>query len=91
MEYKGKYDVFDVSQIGIYPVSERSDKVKLSNLVNPDISVRATCYEKNILFTIHAGIGTDVLDQHYWFDGEPKKIRESLFHCFTGRLRNSYN
>ena len=58
---------------------------------HPDISVQATCYEKNIPLAIHAGIGTDVLDQHYWFEGEPKEIRESLFHCFTGRLWNSYN
>jgi hypothetical protein len=38
----------------------------------PDISVQAVCYENHIPVTIHAGIGTDVLDQHYYFDGEAK-------------------
>ncbi len=39
---------------------------------NPQISVQATCYENNVPLTIHAGIGTDVIDQHVWFDGESK-------------------
>lgn len=30
------------------------------------------CYKKNIPFTIHAGIGTDVIDQHISFDGKAK-------------------
>ena len=34
-----------------------------------DYSLQATCYEKKIPFTIHVGIGTDVLDQHRFFDG----------------------
>ncbi len=38
----------------------------------PEVSVQYACYEKNIPLTIHAGIGTDVLDQHRWFDGEAK-------------------
>ncbi len=38
----------------------------------PEISVQAVCYENNIPLTIHAGIGTDVLDQHLYFDGEAK-------------------
>lgn len=38
----------------------------------PEISVQAVCYEHNIPMTIHAGIGTDVLDQHLYFDGEAK-------------------
>ncbi len=37
-----------------------------------DKSVLATCYRKNIPFTIHAGIGTDVTDQHVSFDGKAK-------------------
>lgn len=37
-----------------------------------DKSVLATCYRKNIPFTIHAGIGTDVTDQHASFDGAAK-------------------
>ena len=39
---------------------------------HPEISVQFACYEENIPLTIHAGIGTDVLDQHVWFDGEAK-------------------
>ncbi len=38
----------------------------------PEVSVQYACYEENIPFTVHAGIGTDVLDQHDWFDGEAK-------------------
>lgn len=36
------------------------------------VSVLAACYEMNIPFTVHAGIGTDVIDQHSSFDGEAK-------------------
>jgi len=38
----------------------------------PDVSVLAACYQKNIPFTIHTGIGTDVTDQHLSFSGEAK-------------------
>ncbi len=38
----------------------------------PEICVQAVCYENKIPVTIHAGIGTDVLDQHLYFDGEAK-------------------
>ncbi len=40
--------------------------------LHPDKSVLATCYKKNIPFTIHVGIGTDVTDQHVSFDGAAK-------------------
>lgn len=39
---------------------------------HPEVSLQAVCYEYNVPLTIHAGIGTDVLDQHAWFDGEAK-------------------
>lgn len=39
---------------------------------HPEISVQAVCYENKIPFTIHAGIGTDVIDQHALFDGQAK-------------------
>lgn len=42
------------------------------DFTHPDTSVQAVCYENNIPMTIHAGIGTDVLDQHLYFDGEAK-------------------
>ncbi len=36
---------------------------------HPELSIAATCYEEKIPFTVHVGIGTDVVDQHAWFDG----------------------
>jgi hypothetical protein len=38
----------------------------------PDLSLQGVCYEHHIPFTVHAGIGTDVLDQHHYFDGQAK-------------------
>ncbi|MBN1124465.1 MAG: hypothetical protein JXA82_05610 [Sedimentisphaerales bacterium] len=38
----------------------------------PQVSVLATCYHKNVPFTVHVGIGTDVNDQHVSFDGRAK-------------------
>ena len=35
-------------------------------------SVIAACYDKNVPLTVHAGIGTDVIDQHPNFDGAAK-------------------
>lgn len=39
---------------------------------HPQVSVLAACYESDIPFTLHVGIGTDVTDQHPSFDGEAK-------------------
>ena len=44
-------------------------KIKFSS---PEISVQNICYEHNIPFTVHVGIGTDVIDQHPYFDGRAK-------------------
>jgi hypothetical protein len=38
----------------------------------PQVSLLAACYENDVPFTIHAGIGTDVIDQHPSFDGQAK-------------------
>ena len=38
----------------------------------PELSVQAICYENDVPFTVHAGIGTDVIDQHPYFDGRAK-------------------
>jgi hypothetical protein len=38
----------------------------------PDVSVLAACYRRGIPFTVHVGIGTDVIDQHPSFDGQAK-------------------
>lgn len=42
------------------------------NFAHPEVSVLAACYEKNVPFTVHVGIGTDVVDQHPSFDGQAK-------------------
>jgi hypothetical protein len=39
---------------------------------HPEVSVLAACYRQGVPFTIHAGIGTDVIDQHASFDGQAK-------------------
>jgi hypothetical protein len=43
-----------------------------SSFSHPQVSVLSTCYESNIPFTVHVGIGTDVIDQHPTFDGQAK-------------------
>ena len=42
------------------------------NFKYPDKSVLAVAYEHNIPVTIHAAIGTDVVDEHPGFDGETR-------------------
>ena len=39
---------------------------------HPEVSLLVACYENNVPFTIHVGIGTDVVDQHPSFDGQAK-------------------
>ncbi len=39
---------------------------------HPEVSVLAACYRNDVPFTVHAGIGTDVTDQHPSFDGRAK-------------------
>ncbi len=43
-----------------------------TQFVHPEVSVLATCYRKSIPFTVHVGIGVDVIDQHPSFDGQAK-------------------
>ncbi len=38
----------------------------------PEISIQSICYEYDVPFTVHVGIGTDVIDQHPYFDGRAK-------------------
>jgi len=44
-------------------------EAKTVAFIHPELSIAAACYEKKVPFTVHVGIGTDVLDQHFWFDG----------------------
>jgi hypothetical protein len=43
-----------------------------SEFRHPEVSVLAACYRRGIPFTVHASIGTDVIDQHPSFDGQAK-------------------
>jgi len=43
-----------------------------SSFSHPEVSVLAACYEADVPFTVHAGIGVDVMDQHPSFDGQAK-------------------
>ena len=44
----------------------------VAEFAHPEISVLAASYEHQIPFTVHAGIGVDVIDQHPSFDGQAK-------------------
>jgi hypothetical protein len=44
----------------------------ISEFQHPEVSVLAACYRRGIPFTVHVGIGTDVIDQHPSFDGQAK-------------------
>ena len=44
----------------------------VSQFAHPEVSVLAACYRHEVPFTVHAGIGTDVIDQHPSFDGQAK-------------------
>lgn len=43
-----------------------------SQFAHPEVSVLAACYRRGVPFTVHVGIGTDVIDQHPSFDGQAK-------------------
>jgi hypothetical protein len=43
-----------------------------TSFAHPEVSVLANCYQRDIAFTVHAGIGVDVIDQHPSFDGRAK-------------------
>jgi len=47
-------------------------KILADGFLHPEVSVLAACYKNNVPFTVHAGIGTDVTDQHPSFDGQAK-------------------
>jgi hypothetical protein len=55
-------DVLDLAAKGDLP----------DTFAHPEVSLLVACYERNVPFTIHAGIGTDVIDQHPSFDGQAK-------------------
>jgi hypothetical protein len=53
-------------------LSEVKIKNSPAEFLHPQLSVLAACYEQAIPFTVHASLGTDVIDQHPSFDGRAK-------------------
>lgn len=43
-----------------------------TQFTHPEVSVLAACYRKRVPFTVHVGVGVDVIDQHPSFDGQAK-------------------
>jgi hypothetical protein len=54
----------------VFALSEKENTSK--QFTHPEVSVLAACYENSVPFTVHIGIGTDVIDQHPSFDGRAK-------------------
>ncbi|MBN2314694.1 MAG: hypothetical protein JXM79_12255 [Sedimentisphaerales bacterium] len=54
----------------VFALSAKKNASK--QFAHPEVSVLAACYENNVPFTVHVGVGTDVIDQHPSFDGEAK-------------------
>jgi len=58
----------------------------------PELSLQSVCYQNDVPFTVHVGIGTDVLDQHAFFDGRAKggcSGRDFLIYTdIVGKLTN---
>lgn len=46
---------------------EKDDFIK--NFSYPEYSIAGSCFNSKIPFTVHVSIGTDVIDQHYTFNG----------------------
>lgn len=60
-------EVFRDQVLALAPTKE-----SVSRFAHPEVSVLATCYRHEVPFTVHVGIGTDVIDQHPSFDGQAK-------------------
>ncbi len=54
----------------VFALAMREDTSK--KFTHPEVSILAACYESTIPFTVHVGIGMDVIDQHPSFDGQVK-------------------
>ncbi len=58
----------------------------------PEISIQSICYEYDVPFTVHVGIGTDVIDQHPYFDGRAKGGCSGRdFLIYTNEIANLQN
>ncbi len=57
MEYKGRYEIFDFTKIGRYPLAKRPNKVKIGDLVNPkDILDKPLKYDTKELREVAASV-----------------------------------
>lgn len=65
-ESLGKAIVDDTCRERMLAIASRDGSP--GEFLHPEVSVLATCYQENVPFTVHASIGTDVLDQHPSFD-----------------------
>ncbi|OQX83265.1 hypothetical protein B6D60_10765 [candidate division KSB1 bacterium 4484_87] len=52
--------------------AEAASEDSWQEFLHPEVSVLAACFRHKIPFTVHVGIGVDVIDQHPSFDGEAK-------------------
>jgi hypothetical protein len=69
-ESLGRFICDDDFRAQVLAVAAREGSPKVFQ--HPDVSVLGACYRNSVPFTVHAGIGTDVSDQHPTFDGEAK-------------------
>ncbi|UCE08448.1 MAG: hypothetical protein JSW07_10670 [bacterium] len=69
-ESLGKMICDDEFRNEVLTVVSRDDSP--TSFSHAEISVLAACYQNNVPFTVHAGIGVDVIDQHPSFDGQGK-------------------
>lgn len=69
-ESLGKMICNDEFRCEILSIIARENSPK--QFLHSEISLLAVCYQHNVPFTVHAGIGTDVIDQHASFDGQAK-------------------
>jgi len=69
-ESLGRFICDEAFREQVLALAGRSDSPR--GCAHPETSVLAACYRQAIPFTVHAGIGTDVIDQHPNFDGQAK-------------------
>jgi hypothetical protein len=69
-ESLGRFICDEAFRAQVLAVAARPDSPRAC--AHPETSVLAACYRNAIPFTVHAGIGTDVIDQHATFDGQAK-------------------
>ncbi len=69
-EALGRMIVDEAFQRQVLALVAKEDSI--AEFHHPEVSVLAACYRRAVPFTVHVGIGTDVIDQHPSFDGQAK-------------------